>query len=245
MEFTYLAYERLIKLLKDKGYKFCDYINYIDENKVVILRHDIDTSLTKALEITKLENRLGVSAYYFVLLSTDFYNINSEKSLKILKEIRQLDGKIGLHFDEKKYNLKSKEDYIKYVNYELDILSRVLEEKIDVVSMHRPSKDFLEMDLEIPNVVNSYQKKFFNDFKYVSDSRMNWRENVEEIIDNEKYNQLHILTHPFWYSEKIENMEEKLEQFLKLAIKERYESLEDNIRDFEKIISREKLNEYR
>lgn len=245
MEFTYLAYEKLIKQLKKKNYKFCDYINYIDGNKVVILRHDVDTSLNKALEITKLENSLGVSAYYFVLLSTDFYNINSEKSLKILKEIRQLGGKIGLHFDEKKYNLKSKEDYIKYVNYELDILSRVLEEKIDVVSMHRPSKDFLEMDLEIPNVINSYQKKFFNDFKYVSDSRMNWRENVEEIIDSEKYSQLHILTHPFWYSEKIESMEEKLEQFLRLAIKERYESLVDNIRDFEQIISKEKLNEYR
>lgn len=195
--------------------------------------------------MAKLENILGVSAYYFVLLSTDFYNINSEKSLKILKEIRKLGGRIGLHFDEKKYNLKSKEDYIKYVNYELDILSRVLEEKIDVVSMHRPSKDFLEMDLEIPNVINSYQKKFFNDFKYVSDSRMNWRENVEEIIESEKYSQLHILTHPFWYSEKIESMEEKLEQFLKLATKERYESLKENIRDFEQIISKEKLNEYR
>lgn len=239
MEFTYLAYEKLIKQLKDKGYKFCDYTNYIDENKVVILRHDIDTSLNKALEIARLENSLGVSAYYFVLLSTDFYNINSEKSLKILKEIRQLGGKIELHFDEKKYNLKSKEDYIKYVNYELDILSKILEEKIDVVSMHRPSKDFLEMDLKIPNVINSYQKKFFNDFKYVSDSRMNWRENIEEIIDSEKYSQLHILTHPFWYSEKMESMEEKLEQFLKLATKERYESLEENIRDFEKIIKKE------
>nr|WP_293993911.1 hypothetical protein [uncultured Fusobacterium sp.] len=245
MEFTYLAYEKLIRQLEDKGYKFCDYINYKEKNKVVILRHDVDTSLNKALEMTKLENSLGVSAYYFVLLSTDFYNINSEKSLKILKEIRQLGGKIGLHFDEKKYNLKLKEDYIKYINYELDILSRILEEKIDIVSMHRPSKDFLEMDLEIPNVINSYQKKFFNDFKYVSDSRMNWRENIEEIIDSEKYSQLHILTHPFWYSKKIESMEEKLEQFLKLAIKERYESLEDNIRDFEQIISKEKLNEYR
>ncbi len=245
MEFTYLAYEKLIKQLKDKDYKFCNYNNYIDENKVVILRHDIDTSLNKALEIAKLENVLGVSAYYFVLLSTDFYNINSEKSLKILKEIRRLGGKIGLHFDEKKYNLKSKEDYIKYVSHELDILSRILEEKIDVVSMHRPSKDFLEMDLEIPNVINSYQKKFFNDFKYISDSRMNWRENVEEIVESDKYNQLHILTHPFWYSEKIESIEEKLKEFLKLALKERYESLEDNIRDFEQIIPREKLNEYR
>mgnify|MGYP000111129946 CR=1 FL=1 len=245
MEFTYLAYENLIKKLKDKNYKFCDYVNYKEKNKVVILRHDVDTSLNKALEMVKLENLLGVSAYYFVLLSTDFYNTSSEKSLKILKEIRKLGGKIGLHFDEKKYNLKSKEDYIKYINYELDIFSKILKEKIDVVSMHRPSKNFLEMDLEIPNVINSYQKKFFNDFKYVSDSRMNWRENVEEIVESEKYNQLHILTHPFWYSEKIESIEEKLEEFLKLAYKERYESLEENIRDFEQIIPREKLNEYR
>lgn len=245
MEFTYLAYKNLIRKLKDKNYKFCDYRNYTNKDKVVILRHDVDITLNKALEMAKLENLLGVSAYYFVLLSTDFYNVNSEKSLKILKEIRKLGGRIGLHFDEKKYNLKSKEDYIKYINYELNILSRVLEEKIETVSMHRPSKDFLEMDLGIPNVINSYQKKFFNDFKYVSDSRMNWRENVEEIIDSEKYSQLHILIHPFWYSEKIESMEEKLEQFLKLAIKERYESLEDNIRDFEQIISKEKLNEYR
>ena len=43
----------------------------------------------------------------------------------------------------------------------------------------------------------------------------------------------------------IENIEEKLESFLRLAVKERYESLNDNIRDFEKIISKEKLNEYR
>lgn len=245
MEFTYSAYKNLIKKLKDKNYEFCNYENYLEKNKIVILRHDVDISLDKAFEMAKLENELGISAYYFILLSTDFYNINSEKSLSILKNIKQLGGRIGLHFDEKKYNINSENDYIKYVNYELEILSRILGEKVTTVSMHRPSKNFLDIDLEIPNVINSYQKKFFNEFKYVSDSRMNWRENIEEIVDSEKYDQLHILTHPFWYSENIENMEEKLESFLRLTVKERYESLNDNIRDFEKIISKEKLNEYR
>lgn len=245
MEFTYLAYRNLIKQLKDKGYSFSDYINYKDKNRSVILRHDVDISLNKAFEMAKLENELGISAYYFILLSTDFYNINSEKSLSILKNIKQLGGKIGLHFDEKKYNINSENDYIKYINYELEILSRILGEKVTTVSMHRPSKEFLDMDLEIPNVKNSYQKKFFDEFKYISDSRMSWRENIEEIVNSEKYDQLHILTHPFWYSENIENMEKKLESFLRLAVKERYESLNDNIRDFEKIISKEKLNEYR
>lgn len=245
MEFTYSAYKNLIKKLKDKNYEFCNYENYLEKNKIVILRHDVDISLDKAFEMAKLENELGISAYYFILLSTDFYNINSEKSLSILKNIKQLGGIIGLHFDEKKYNINSENDYIKYINYELEILSRILGEKVTTVSMHRPSKEFLDMNLEIPNVKNSYQKKFFDEFKYVSDSRMSWRENIEEIVDSEKYDQLHILIHPFWYSENIENMEKKLESFLRLAVKERYESLNNNIRDFEKIISKEKLNEYR
>lgn len=245
MEFTYEWYEKLLNSLKKNGYEFCDYLNYDKTNKAVILRHDLDTSLKKGLEIAKLENKIGVTSYYFILLSTDFYNINSKKSLQIIKEIKRLGGKIGLHFDETKYSLNSKEDYIKYVNYELEILSKILEEKINVVSMHRPSKEFLEMDLEIENVVNSYQKKYFNDFKYVSDSRMNWRENVEEIIKSEKYKKLHILTHPFWYREKEETIERILEKFLKSSIEERYTQLEENVREFNKIISKEKLNEYR
>lgn len=245
MKFTYAAYKNMINLLKKNKYDFCDYIDYPTKEKAVILRHDIDTSLEKALELAKVENKLGVSSYYFVLLSTDFYNINSKKSIEILKEIESLGGKIGLHFDEVKYSMKTKEDYIKYVTYEMNILSEILEEKINVVSMHRPSKEFLEMDLEIPNIINSYQKKFFNDFKYISDSRMYWRENAEEVISSNDFKQLHILTHAFWYSELEETMENKLEKFLKKAIVERYNSLEDNIRDFDQIVRKEVLNEYR
>lgn len=244
MDFTYKAYKGMIEKLLDKNYEISDYKNYKEKKKVVILRHDIDTSLEKALRIAEIEKELNVYSTYFILLSTDFYNINSEKSLKIVKEIKRLGGKIGLHFDEKKYKINDQEDYIKYVNYELDILSSILNEKIDIVSMHRPSKEFLEMDLEIPNVINSYQKVFFNKFKYISDSRMNWRENVEEIIEKNQYKALHILIHPFWYEENEKTMEEKLKIFLNGAIWERYNSLNENIRNFEEILSKEILNDY-
>ena len=244
MDFTYKAYKGMIEKLLDKNYEISDYKNYKEKKKVVILRHDIDTSLEKALRIAEIEKELNIYSTYFILLSTDFYNINSEKSLKIVKEIKRLGGKIGLHFDEKKYKINAQEDYIKYVNYELNILSRILNEKIDIVSMHRPSKEFLEMDLEIPNVINSYQKVFFNKFKYISDSRMNWRENVEEIIEKNQYKALHILTHPFWYEENEKTMEEKLKIFLNSATLERYNSLNENIRNFEEILSKEILNDY-
>ena len=69
-----------------------------------------------SLGLLKVEKELNVNSTYFILLSTDFYNINSDKSLRILKEIKRLGGKIGLHFDEKKYKISDKEYYIKYVN---------------------------------------------------------------------------------------------------------------------------------
>ena len=116
MEFTYEAYKNMILNLRNNEYKVVGYNNDFKE-KTVILRHDIDFSLEKALDIAKLENQLGVFSTFFILLSTDFYNINSIKSLEILKNIIRLGGKIGLHFDEKKYLIDEKKDYIKYIIY--------------------------------------------------------------------------------------------------------------------------------
>ena len=73
---------------------------------------------------------------------------------------------------------------------------------------------------------------------------MNWRENIEEIIENNQYKALHILTHPFWYEENEKTMEEKLKIFLNNATLERYSSLSENIRNFEEILSKETLNDY-
>ena len=244
MKFTYEAYKNMILNLKENNYEIVDYKNYEKKDKVVILRHDIDTSLEKALEMAELENKLNVSAIYFILLSTDFYNVASKKSLEIIKEIIKLGGTIGLHFDEQKYQVETKEDLIKYVKYEADILSKIIGKKIEIVSMHRPSKKFLEMNLEIPEIINSYQKEFFEDFKYVSDSRMNWREDVEEIINSNKYEKLHILTHPFWYEKKEDTMKNKLEIFLENSVINRYNALNANFRDLESIISKEEIKNY-
>ena len=91
MEFTYEAYKNMILNLRNNEYKVVGYNNDFKE-KTVILRHDIDFSLEKALDIAKLENQLGVFSTFFILLSTDFYNINSIKSLEILKNIIRLGG---------------------------------------------------------------------------------------------------------------------------------------------------------
>lgn len=241
MDFTYEAYVELIKLLKDKGYHFCNYLNHDKYEKTVIFRHDIDTSLNKALEIAKIEHENNITSTFFVLLSTNFYNIFSKESNDILKEITALGHEIGLHFDEKRYEISSVKELEYWVLKESKILEDLLNEEVKSVSMHRPSKWILENDIHFDGMINSYSKKFLSDFKYLSDSRMYWREDVLAIVDSEVYDKLHILTHAFWYADNNEAMAEKLEKFIIDAKKERYYYLKDNIRDIEKIISEGEL----
>lgn len=236
MDFTYKTYVDLINLLKQKGYQFTNYKNYKSIDKPVIFRHDIDNSLERALEVAKLENDNDIKSTFFVLLSTNFYNVFSKQSNDILKKIINLGHEIGLHFDEKRYEINNEEDLVYYVEYEKDVLGRELGIDIESVSMHRPSKSILENDIQFKHIINSYSKIFLHEFKYLSDSRMHWREDVFEIVKNEIYDKLHILTHPFWYAEAKGDIKERVSGFIKDANSERYYQMKDNIRDIEEII---------
>ena len=61
------------------------------------------------------------------------------------------------------------------------ILEDVLNIPIDTVSMHRPSKRTWEEAFIVPKMIRSYGTEFFNDLKYLSDSHMRWREDVDTI----------------------------------------------------------------
>ena len=233
MEFTYSFYSQLINSIRENDYQVCSYHNYEQFNKPCILRHDVDNSLEKALEFAKLESELGVVSTYFILLSTDFYNISSRRSLDIINEIKSLGHDVGLHFDELKYD--DNVDVVSAIKQECKIMSLILDTDINSVSMHRPSKKTLDASYKIDGIVNSYDKIFFNDFKYISDSRRNWRENPFEAI-SENHNKLHILTHSFWYNEKDININDRVSNFVNNANNERYLSMKENIRDLNEIM---------
>lgn len=235
MEFTYRGYSSLINTLKECGYKFCDYHNYESHLKCVILRHDVDNSVGKAIEMAELESALGVKSTYFVLLTSDFYNPSSKKIFDGLHHIQRLGHEIGLHFDEMVY-----EEYIDVVGAitkEARLLSDILDIPITTVSMHRPSQKTLEANYEIPGMINSYGKTFFNDFKYLSDSRRRWREPVLDIIKSRQYDRLHILTHAIWYNEIEEDIHDTIKKFVTSANQERYFQEKENIKDIESILS--------
>jgi len=236
VKFTYESYYQLLKLLDEYHYHICDYADYANYEKAAILRHDVDTSIDKAVELAGIENTYGVHGTYFILLGTDFYNVNSRQSLEKIKVLQKLGGKIGLHFDETKYEIKSSEKMVECILKEKAELESSIESPIHAVSMHRPSKWILEKDIVVPGMINSYSQQFFKTFKYVSDSRRHWREDIRAIICSEEYKYLHILTHAFWYNKEEKSARECILECIKMASKERYLSFFDNIRDLDEFV---------
>ena len=243
MNFTFRWYESLIKLLSEQGYHFADYHNWKQIKNPVILRHDIDYDMLKALEIAKLEASKEVTSTYFVLVTSDFYNIFSMKNSKLIHQIQDYGHEIGLHFDEMRYPRavgdinKIKQKIIKEAN----ILSYITECPVTTVSMHRPSKTVLNADLKLPDIINSYSQVFFHEFKYLSDSRRHWREPVEDIISDKKFERLHILTHAFWYYKEEKSMHDTIEEFINSANGRYYDSFHENFTDLESVMKAEEI----
>lgn len=245
MQFTYKSYEKLISLLRDKRYEFSDYRNWKMKDRTVILRHDIDYSLDKAVALAELECRLGISSTYFVLLTSEFYNILSKDNLSKISQIYRLGHDIGLHFDEVNYSEEYYKDHGGTRNVileEVNLLKQITGIDVDSVSMHRPSKKTLESNIDLGTVINSYGQQFFQDFKYVSDSRRRWREDVEAIVNSGKYTKLHILTHAFWYNETEKDLRTSLLEFIKSGNVDRFNMLDKNITDLDDVINYNEIN---
>ena len=241
MNFTYSDYRKLIALLWDNGYTFANYHDFEKHKRCIIMRHDVDNSLSQAVRLAELEEECGVQSTFFVLLRTDFYNAASASAQKMLHRILELGHEIGLHFDEMAYDGGSGEDMIRRILWEKEMLSALLGTEVTTVSMHRPSKTTLDADWQIPGMVNSYVEMFFHSFKYLSDSRRRWREPVENIICAGEYDRLHILTHPFWYHDEEKTITESVGAFIRSARHERYLQMAENITDIDSIIKEENI----
>lgn len=234
MSFTRSAYRDMLRMLKERGYGFCGYGDWEGVEKPVILRHDIDSDPAAALEMAELEAREGARSTYFALLRTDFYNPFERRCAERLRRIAGLGHGIGLHFDETQYG--ETEDMPAAIEREAGVLHDILGLPVRCVSMHRPSRASLEADWSVPGIVNSYSKVFFQGFEYVSDSRMNWRKPVLDIIRSGECPRLHILTHPFWYGEAESSLEESLERFAARARLDRIASLDRNFTELDAVL---------
>ena len=242
MRFTYDSYYSLLLLIKESGYEFANFDDWEGKKQCVVLRHDIDYDISKAVEMAEIEKNEDVKSTYFLLVSSGLYNIHSKESRKKIRHIIDCGHSIGLHFDEGAYTTEEyREGILNKILCEASILENTIGQSINIVSMHRPSREILEKNLKIPGMINAYDNTFFKKFKYISDSRRNWRESVEEVITSGKYERLQILTHAFWYMEEEKNLHDTIKDFIGSANIQRYGIYKDNFTNLESVVKVEEI----
>lgn len=230
-------YMEILTLLRTNGYRFIFYKDHRNNNqineKLVILRHDIDQSIEAAYHMAQTEYEQGVKSTYFVWLTSPFYNILDPTKTKILKKILDLGHDIGLHFDPTAYTESM--DLSEKLQMEAAILAKVINYKISSFSFHRPSKQLLLQNLQIKGLINSYDKTFFEEFKYISDSNHHWREGCAcNHIQNNKL--LHILTHPIWWNyNHLHTQNDKLHKFKEELNEKMTAELSKNVKGFKEL----------
>lgn len=208
--FNYEYYESIIKKVKSE-YKFIglDEIEHKNSN-MVIWRHDVDFSVCKSLELARIESKQDVKSTYFIMLNSPYYSTRDNKTRRQIKEIKKLGHDIGLHYDATYLKWSSVHDHSEFeeslLSQKLE-LEKIIEMPIKSYTIHDPTNLCPTLFCSINrctvhhNMTNLYANSIREKFHYVSDSNGIWKYgDLESFINSKTYSNLHILTHPVWWS---------------------------------------------
>ena len=163
----------------------------------LILRFDVDYSLSNIQELAQLIAPEIESCTFFFLVSSDQYNLGGKLGKSIFSALDSLGYEIGLHFDSEIYRESNLLEASKKLKKEVDILEQFSSKQINVYSHHNPSVNgFKDFDVKLKS---AYDSKYFTPDKYRSDSRMKFPKDLESLLTEHKEDCYQLLLHPEHY----------------------------------------------
>lgn len=190
------------------------------EGERLLLRHDVDLDLDIALDHARTVADRSLLATYFFLLRGTTYNLLNDYGAGVVREISALGHRVGLHVDASLY---SPAQLSAGVRSEISAFETVIGVEVDSLSFHRPATHPIDYEaLDLP-LAHAYERRFFNEIAYVSDSRGRW--NAPELPDS---GSLQLLTHPVWWTGDGLTSGERL----RLLLQRRETSFRDAARDY-------------
>src|SRR5262249_51697059 len=88
------AYARMLDAAS--AYRFVHF-DHEPQAGEILLRHDVDLVLHAAVRMAELEAERDVSATYFLMTRSVFYNLASSEGEAALARLRELGHRVGLH----------------------------------------------------------------------------------------------------------------------------------------------------
>lgn len=203
--FSYSEYRNIINLFDKR--KFFFFSSDLPA-EYIILRHDVEFSLTKALHMAEIDYSEGVKSTFFVQVVSGAYNSFSVKNKELITKIINMGHQVGLHL----YISNLPQMDHKGLRYELERQKTLFEIGLNAscrcFSFHRPPAWVLAIrDDEMGGMLNAYGESFFEYTDvpqsqiYLSDSRHRWKYGYpSDFLQAER---LQILMHPDEWSENI------------------------------------------
>jgi UDP-N-acetylglucosamine 2-epimerase len=206
-DFTLPNYRDLLLNLRERGYRFAAFPEAApllkEKQQFALMRHDIDISLHRALEMAEVEASVGVSATYFFMIRNDFYNVFSKEGSQLVSRVLELGHQLGLHFDCASYpDDASEESLAESCNAEAEMLKAWFKMPVQIVSYHRPNAFVLSGNSSLSEPLpHTYMPLYTKSIWYSSDSCGAWKHGHPlELAATEEGRPLHILVHPVWWS---------------------------------------------
>lgn len=205
--FNFTHYADIIKLALQEGYKVCSFQDYIDYHqsfgRVLVLRHDIDRKIKKALKMAKIERDHLVTSTYFFRLHAK-YNLFEYKNYNRINKIVNMNHEVALHLESQDFadcfGVSSK----LLLEKELQTMNLIGFKPRGIAEHGTPNKKwdnhFFSTHNEKSFDLEYHAKdKVFGRMKYLSDSGGKWREGC---ICNHigQFEKIQVLIHPnHWF----------------------------------------------
>jgi hypothetical protein len=206
-------YEELLEAAQSGGYTFRWFSEQPrPERGDLFLRHDVDLSLEAAVSMAELEAEMKVTANYFLMTQSVFYNLQSPAGERTAARLRELGHFVGLHA------VWQGPFPPEYAGHELDA---GLDTRFSgpVIAWHNPDPEYMSAPCEgVTNVMEPAQAGSIGHFHpdhYRSDSNQHWRSGCpHEALARGEFDWLQLLIHPEIWVYSGETMRETMLAFL-------------------------------
>jgi len=185
------AYAALLDAARG-GYRFVHF-DHEPQPGEIFLRHDVDLFLDAAVRMAELEAQRDVSATYFLMTRSVFYNLDSREGEAAIERLRELGHGVGLH--------------AVYPRIDFD-------ERFDpVLAWHNPDPGYVNAPVD--GLVNVMTPPWFDREHYRSDSNQHFRSgDPTSALARHEFEWLQLLIHPEIWAFEGARMRETMESML-------------------------------
>jgi len=183
--------------------RFRDFGSEDPAEPFFILRHDVDYSPAAALKLAEAEANRGVSATYFLLAGTRYYNLLAPEHAHVARRLAELGHEVGLHYDATFFRPFPRAEWGRLLRAQAQLLSELAGTPVVSIAMHQPALNSGDPFAADSGFINAYDPRFVRDTLYVSDSCRAWRDQAWSMLESGMIpRRLQLALHPLNWSDQ-------------------------------------------